>query len=405
MKSCKCQDCETEYLYSNRVLKACLRCGSKKIENGDKNYNIPDEKLGKSVYDKKDFLSEINDLLREGGFTPDDIVEKTEIVECIKLYIPYYLYQISYKCTFTCSVGYNKKDDIDWKPFQAKIDGQKKIYYIASNKFYEIKKFINKVSQCDKAYADNSNIQEDIVIEKLELSKEKVFKTRCESKLGNYIDSKIDEAIPGNHTKHLKINSSDYSIDSGDLNFKVIWVALCNYKGSLFSILSDANDSGVYQVIDKPVDQEKKNLAEKIEQDKKDLAEKIEQDKKNLAQKKKNLEDKIIQDMKNAVGGIDEDNKKTIDKIDGRLDKLGILFGISITAIILSFILVFITRGEGHIVMSFIWAILILFGIPCSIISSIRKLILKKKRNVIMKKYEEKRNSIINETKEKLESI
>jgi hypothetical protein len=289
MNSCKCKSCGAEFLFSKNILDACLSCGEKNIINLNKNYNLPSEILGVSTVTKDEFTKKIDYILREGDFTPDDIIDQTNIYECIKLYVPYYKYLISYHCTFRCSVGYDKlvdytdyvakkdkngreykepvhrqRKETDWRPYSSKFDGQKSFYHIASNRFYDIKNFIQKVSQCKQVYVDSNNVSDAIAIEKIEFSAKKIFDSRCTSELKAHVSEKAKKVIPGDHIRDLNCSSS-YSIDSSDLKFKLVWIALCEYKGQLFRIFSDANDSEVHETVNKPVDSERVSLIDSIE--------------------------------------------------------------------------------------------------------------------------------------------
>jgi TM2 domain-containing membrane protein YozV len=290
MNSCICSDCGAEFLFSGKPLGRCLSCFSSKVQLMNKNYNIDMNLLGKATVNKDDFQKKVNNDLLQGVLTPDDISKNTQILECSRLYIPYYKYIVSYTGSFSASIGYDyivdfteyedvtKKDkngneyqvkvpvhkqrtETNWQPYSGSVEGKKSFYHIASNRFFDIAGFINEASQC--THVENSNF-DNIVIEKIELSHNKIFQSRCEDSLRNHVNNEIEKSLPGDKSRDLK-RSINYTINTHNLDFELIWIALCNYKGNFFRYVCDSNNVNKIKLIGKkPIDTERKTRIEKL---------------------------------------------------------------------------------------------------------------------------------------------
>jgi hypothetical protein len=282
MKSCKCESCGAEYLYSIEPLKYCLSCFSGNIHEVNKNYNFDKNLLGKATLTIEEFKKKVEKKLVQGDYTPDDIREKTKILECIRLYIPYYSLKVSYSANYDAEIGYyNKKDYVDyrtitdrngnrkqekvhrtrteikWQPYSGSIEGKKSYHCIASNNFNECAEFIDNVSQ--NKYVEN-RYDQNYVIERPKSSAEDILKENYYNDLTYSIKGKIQSKIPGDTSRRIKI-SSKYNIDSSKLEFKQIWIALRLYQGGYtFKYICDSEDiDNVEMIGDKPEDEERKD--------------------------------------------------------------------------------------------------------------------------------------------------
>jgi hypothetical protein len=116
MKSCKCENCDTEYLFSIEPLKYCLSCFSGKIHEVNKNYNFDKNLFGKATLTIEEFKKKVEKELVQGVYTPDDILKKTKFLECVRLYILYYSFKVSYSSNYDAEIGYHyKKDYVDYR--------------------------------------------------------------------------------------------------------------------------------------------------------------------------------------------------------------------------------------------------------------------------------------------------
>lgn len=281
MKNYKCVNCETEYFSSNTVITICPSCSSDNFYINDSN-DTDIVMFGQFDVDRQSFLMKLKNWLIEGNYTPDDIEEKTDILECTQLYIPYYKFQFDIKGNWNASSGYNKKEKYyeydessrkrvektrivtDWSPSNGIIDKKLEINSIASSMIdydNELYDFLDSI-KINSLY-EGRNLTEP-VFEMNTYSTKDVYKNNAENKLIKHINKIAGNMVPGDVYKDLKI-SPRINLLKSQLFYKPVWIATCVYKEELFKFLTSGNDGNCQHVIgEKPVDQKRKQRVRNV---------------------------------------------------------------------------------------------------------------------------------------------
>ncbi|MDR2105206.1 MAG: hypothetical protein LBP51_05565 [Deferribacteraceae bacterium] len=285
MNSCSCQDCGAAYLFSKKPLKYCLACGGKNINIEGEDYTIDRSFFGKSTVDEYDLKSKIMENLLHSIYTPIDVTQTTYFEECVKLYIPYYHIQADYEGTYTAQVGYDRtvyytdyetridhngrtvhetvqrsRTVTDWRNHSGDLRGQNLYYCIASKSFYQYRDFINNVSHCKQT---EEYEETDFLVDMTLKSDAEAFAESCQQAHNDKIVENIKRGLPGNHCRNIEpIYKTSLT---SQLDFNLIWVALCNYRNERFKYICDSGSVEKIRIIgDIPTDANRVRMVKEL---------------------------------------------------------------------------------------------------------------------------------------------
>jgi len=279
MKNITCTDCGLDMYSEKGNISICPSCESKNLRTEEKEFENSGLVTGSQV-EKEEFLSSLKKYLITGMYTPDDIIEATKIIETVRLYIPFYHYEINYQGKWNASSGYDRTEEYtayetkyenrksykvavkkqrtvtDWSPTNGEVYGSTSINCIASAPFSEenIIDFIDDISIDNSP--DNEQIESSLIIS-THFSETDIFSKIGKYRLQSHVEHKGREMVPGDHVKDFHC-SVKHEITESQLFYKPLWVALCDYKSEKFKIIGDGNDSERLDIIgEKPVDKER----------------------------------------------------------------------------------------------------------------------------------------------------
>jgi hypothetical protein len=211
--------------------------------------------------------------LVKGDYTPDDILHSTIFKDVQGVYLPMFLYEGNYDCSWNCSVGYKEREQYvnsnnkvsertvtRYRPQSGSTKGNYKVLGLAYDGDEMRPEIIN--------YAQNSEYNERIAQEfdskLLEGYRFMGFNLNSESIWDKFAKDKMEETaantalsqVPGDSYKDFSASVAHTQKHEGRKVFIPFWIVYYEYKGTQYHVLADGTNLDRIQG-ERPVDNER----------------------------------------------------------------------------------------------------------------------------------------------------
>jgi hypothetical protein len=262
-------------------LKTCAYCHSEFQVTGtmDKEMETPDRMIVFKTT-KDDFEREVLNMMATEDYAPNDIFESSAFKDVEGIYLPMYLYEGKYECSWNCSVGYyenevraNSKGDgvknvevLKYRP----QSGTTKSNYAVVCAAYEGKEIKPELIEYARAFEYDKLSAVKFDEKYLEgynfvlhnLDKELTWDKYGNSSIEYLAEQKSQEQIPGECYKDFICSTSTDEKSDGRLVFLPFWMVYYEYKGDNYYVIMDGTgNSGITGTY--PIDQERVKAVEK----------------------------------------------------------------------------------------------------------------------------------------------
>lgn len=284
----KCPNCGSQINSVNAFsqTRTCAYCKTEFNITGtmDKEMETP-ERIIPFMTVKDDFESSVLNFIVNDPLTPDDIFDMISFDDTEGVYLPMFLYEGKYECTWNCSVGYQGSEVCVEKDLSGKtyINNKKVIQYTpmsGSNKGNfafvctayegnEVKPELSEYARTLTYSAEYAKAFEPQILEDQNFLLHNLDKETIWSKFGNGAVKLIAEnesikSVPGDTFKDFRASVVAEPSHTGRLVFVPFWSIYYNYKGEkYFALMNGINKNSVTGSV--PVDIERQNKIKKLE--------------------------------------------------------------------------------------------------------------------------------------------
>ncbi|MFK5890456.1 MAG: hypothetical protein QM486_06975 [Flavobacteriaceae bacterium] len=262
-------------------LKTCAYCHSEFQVTGtmEKEMETPDRIIVFKT-NKDDFEKEVLTLLAEEDYAPNDIFETAAFKDVEGIYLPMYLFEGKYECSWNCSVGYAENEvratydgkgvkDVEVIKYRPQSGTTKSNYAIVCVA-YEGQEIKPELIEYTRSYFYDKNAAKAFDGTDLEgynfvlhnLDKELTWDKYGTSSIEYLSEQKSLEQIPGDNYKDFTCSLSTDEKNDGRLVFLPFWMVYYDYKDEHhYAIMDGTGDSGITGST--PVDLDRYNAVQK----------------------------------------------------------------------------------------------------------------------------------------------
>lgn len=214
-----CPNCGGEVRFSPKLQQfVCSHCESKfefepktvgEKDDFASDYVVPFQKC------EEDYVPKMVEALSKLPYIPDDIFENLTLYPAKSVYLPYYLYDGTYKADYSCSIGYDRtvtyyKDGIkkertvtDWSPFSGNKTGSFWVLASASDSLKT--KFKSATEKNFLECLTDESLMKDYsplymagcAVEPYAYAMEKAYEERGKNQVSEIIENEIATSLPG----------------------------------------------------------------------------------------------------------------------------------------------------------------------------------------------------------------
>ena len=279
----KCPECggQLNSVGTFSPVKVCTYCHTEFNVTGttDKEMEIP-ERIVVFNTTRDDFEREVLNLMKDEDYVPNDIFESAAFKDVEGIYLPMFLYEGKYDCSWNCSVGYHENEvransagdkvkNVKVLKYRPQSGTTKSNYAIvcAAYEGSEIKPELIEYARAfyyDKhsarAFSEDMLTGYNFVLHNLD--KELTWDKYGYETIEYLAEQKSLEQIPSEHYKDFSCSISTDSKSEGRLVFLPFWMVYYEYKGEHhYAIMDGTGNSGITATT--PVDKDRVAEVEK----------------------------------------------------------------------------------------------------------------------------------------------
>lgn len=265
--SIKCPECggQTNSVGPFSPTRKCMFCKTEFMVTGvmEKEMEMP-ERILTFRTSKEDFERGVLNLLVQEPYAPNDIFELSEFKDVEGIYLPMYLYEGKYECSWNCSVGYYENEVVATSDGKG-VKNKKVLKYrpqsgITKDNFalvcaaYEGKEIKPELIEYARAYDYDKQLAKAFESSDLEgynfvlhnLDKESTWDKYGESSIKYVAEHKSHEQVPGDDWKDFRCTVSTDKSHDGRLVYLPFWMVYYDYNGEHhYAIMDGTGNSSI----------------------------------------------------------------------------------------------------------------------------------------------------------------